>query len=197
MVSARALSKESPTLPTEGSMPASARRSVYLIETYRARVHRRLLPGRRRRPARVRPDRGDERAQRRVRDGREAAARALGDRVSRGAARRDAPRGAGGRGGGDAGGGGDPCGGPHDPRRGAEVRPRRRRHGPPGRCLAEERCAARRRRLADEVARHRARAPGGARRTCAGRRARRRGRRDDRARTATPRTRFDPSRRTP
>src|SRR6476661_9104645 len=34
MVSASALSKESPTLPTEGSTPASARRSVYLIETY-------------------------------------------------------------------------------------------------------------------------------------------------------------------
>src|ERR1700722_9426218 len=34
MVSARALSKESPTLPTEGSIPASAKRSVYLIETY-------------------------------------------------------------------------------------------------------------------------------------------------------------------
>src|SRR5258707_26073 len=33
MVSASALSKESPTLPTEGSTPASARRSVYLIET--------------------------------------------------------------------------------------------------------------------------------------------------------------------
>src|SRR6266850_4982339 len=34
MVSASALSKESPTLPTEGSTPASARRSVYSIETY-------------------------------------------------------------------------------------------------------------------------------------------------------------------
>src|SRR5271155_736170 len=34
MVSARALSYLSPTLPTEGSMPASAKRSVYLIETY-------------------------------------------------------------------------------------------------------------------------------------------------------------------
>src|SRR6476620_1367161 len=34
MVSASALSKESPTLPTEGSTPASARRSVYLIEMY-------------------------------------------------------------------------------------------------------------------------------------------------------------------
>jgi hypothetical protein len=31
---ARALSKLSPTLPTEGSMPASVSRSVYLIETY-------------------------------------------------------------------------------------------------------------------------------------------------------------------
>src|SRR5258708_5021635 len=34
MVSARALSYESPTLPTEGSTPASTRRSVYLMETY-------------------------------------------------------------------------------------------------------------------------------------------------------------------
>ncbi len=34
MVSAKALSYESPTLPTEGSMPASASRSVYLIDTY-------------------------------------------------------------------------------------------------------------------------------------------------------------------
>ncbi len=34
IVSARALSYESPTLPTEGSMPASASRSVYLMETY-------------------------------------------------------------------------------------------------------------------------------------------------------------------
>jgi len=34
IVSARALSKESPTLPTDGSIPASAKRSVYLIETY-------------------------------------------------------------------------------------------------------------------------------------------------------------------
>jgi hypothetical protein len=34
MVSARALSWLSPTLPTEGSTPASAKRSVYLIETY-------------------------------------------------------------------------------------------------------------------------------------------------------------------
>lgn len=33
-VSASALSYESPTLPTDGSMPAWARRSVYLIETY-------------------------------------------------------------------------------------------------------------------------------------------------------------------
>ena len=32
-VSARALSYESLTLPTDGSMPASASRSVYLIET--------------------------------------------------------------------------------------------------------------------------------------------------------------------
>ena len=52
-----------------------------------ARLHRRLLPARRRRSAHVRTDRRDERAQRRLRDGRQAAARALGDRVPRGAAR--------------------------------------------------------------------------------------------------------------
>jgi len=34
MVSAKALSKLSPTLPTDGSTPASASRPVYLIETY-------------------------------------------------------------------------------------------------------------------------------------------------------------------
>jgi len=34
IVSARALSQLSPTLPTEGAIPASARRSPYLIETY-------------------------------------------------------------------------------------------------------------------------------------------------------------------
>lgn len=34
MVSARALSSLSPTLPTEGSMPAATSRSVYLIETW-------------------------------------------------------------------------------------------------------------------------------------------------------------------
>jgi hypothetical protein len=32
--SANALSYESPTLPTEGSMPASANRSVYRIDRY-------------------------------------------------------------------------------------------------------------------------------------------------------------------
>src|SRR3954447_15248365 len=34
IVSASALSYESPTLPTEGSIPASSRRSVYRIATY-------------------------------------------------------------------------------------------------------------------------------------------------------------------
>ena len=33
-VSASALSYESPTLPTDGAMPASSKRSVYRIETY-------------------------------------------------------------------------------------------------------------------------------------------------------------------
>jgi hypothetical protein len=34
IVSASALSYEPPTLPTEGSIPALARHSVYRIETY-------------------------------------------------------------------------------------------------------------------------------------------------------------------
>ena len=34
MVSAKALSYASPTLPTDGSMPAFPKRSVYRIETY-------------------------------------------------------------------------------------------------------------------------------------------------------------------
>lgn len=34
IVSAKALSQLSPTLPTDGSIPASASRSLYLIETY-------------------------------------------------------------------------------------------------------------------------------------------------------------------
>ena len=103
-----------------------------------ARLHRRLLPARRRRPARLRADRGDERAQRRVRDGRAAAARALRHRVPRGAAGRGARRGARGRGRGDARGRGDPRRRSHDPRRRAEVRARGRRNGASGRHLAEE-----------------------------------------------------------
>ncbi len=43
----------------------------------------------------------------------------------------------------------------HAARRGAEVRPRRRRHRAPGRLLVEERCPARGRASADEAARHR------------------------------------------
>ena len=103
----------------------------------RARVHHRLLSADRRRPLGLRCDRSDERAERRVRDGRPAAARAVGCRIARGAARRDGARdlrrcrapGAGGRRG--------ARGWPHDQGRRAEVRARRGRHGPPGRCLAQ------------------------------------------------------------
>ena len=49
----------------------------------------------------------------------------------------------------------DPRRRPHDPRRGAEVRARGRRHRPPECDLAEERCEARRRALPDEAARYR------------------------------------------
>ena len=131
----------------------------------RARLHRRLLPARRRRPAGLRRDRGDERAQRRLRDGRGAAARALDHGLPRGAADRDAGRDPRRRGRGRPRGRGDPRRRPHDPRRRAEVRPRRRRHRPPGRNLAEERRPAGRRALPDEAARHGARAPGAARGT--------------------------------
>ncbi len=55
----------------------------------------------------------------------------------------------------------DPRRRPHDPRHRAEVRPRGRRHGPPGRNLDQERRAARRRRLPHEAARHGARARDG------------------------------------
>ena len=50
-------------------------------------------------------------------------------------------------------GGRDARGRSHAPRRGAEVRPRGRRHGAPGRVLAEERRPARRRAVPDEAAR--------------------------------------------
>ena len=73
-------------------------------------------------------DRGDERAQRRLRDGRPAAARALRDGVPGGAAGLGAGRRARRSGRGDAGGGRDPGRRAHDPRRRAEVRARRRRH---------------------------------------------------------------------
>ena len=105
----------------------------------RDRLHRRLLSSARRRPANVRCDRGDERAERRLRDGRRAAPRALGDRVSRGASGRGSRRGAGGRRGASPRGGRDPRGRPHDPRRRAEVRACRRRPRASGADLAEGR----------------------------------------------------------
>ena len=67
--------------------------AVYKLDDERALdLHARLLPADRRRPGRLRVDRGDERAERRLRDGRDAAARALDRRVPRGAPDRDARR---------------------------------------------------------------------------------------------------------
>ncbi len=43
MVSAKALSYESPTLPTDGAMLASASRSVYLIDRYCSHDYQKLL----------------------------------------------------------------------------------------------------------------------------------------------------------
>ena len=65
--------------------------AVYRLDDERAIVFTvDFFPPRRRRPSGVRRDRRDERAQRRLRDGRYAAARALGRGVPRGAADRDA-----------------------------------------------------------------------------------------------------------
>ena len=74
----------------------------------RDRLHGRLLPTRRRRPAGLRRDRRDERAQRRLRDGRRAAARALDHGVPGGASDRDARRDPRGSGRGGPGGRSDP-----------------------------------------------------------------------------------------
>ena len=177
-----------------GLDPADDAAVYRLDDEHGARLHRRLLPAGRRRPADVRRDRGDERAQRRVRDGRAAAARALGHRLPGGAADRDARRDPRRRGRGVARGRRDPRRRPHDPRRRAEVRARRRRHRPPGRDLAEERRAAR---ATPSSSRSRS-APGSCSRPCAraraGRRARGGGRGDARRSTATPPTRCGRSR---
>ena len=137
-----------------------------------------------------------QRPQRRLRDGRDAVAGALGDGVSRGAADRGARR---------------PC----SPVRtsgcaaagailagGHTIRDAEPKYGlavvgtvHPDRCLDEERRPARRRALADEAARHRARPPGAARRSRARRLARRRQWRRCGRSTATPPTRCGRSRR--
>ena len=124
----------------------------------RARLHGRLLPAARRRPGALRTDRGDERAQRRLRHGRHAAARALGRGLPGGA--RDGARRGGLRGRGRAGARGrrDPRRRAHDPRHRAEVRARGRRHRPSRRRLDQERRPPGRRGLPDEAARHGARA---------------------------------------
>ena len=73
-----------------GLAPVRRRRRLQARRRARARLHARLLPAARRRPGALRPDRGDERAQRRLRDGRLAAARALDRRVPGEPAERDA-----------------------------------------------------------------------------------------------------------
>ncbi len=173
--------------PARRPRPGGRRGGLPTRRRHRAGVHGRFLPAGRRRPADVRTDRRDERAQRRVRDGRTAAARAVGHRVPGGAPHRDAGRGARRRRRGDPRGRRDPRRGPHDPRRRAEVRARGRRHRAPAGRVAKERRAARRRGAAHQAARHGPRPPGGARRPCAGRRARSRDRGDDGAESGSGR----------
>ena len=131
------------------------RRRVSVGRRAGAHLHARLLPAGRRRSGRLRGDRRDECAQRRVRNGRNSVAGPLDCCVSRRAADRDAR--------GDlrrCGRAGARCRrsagrGPHDSRRGAQVRPRGRRHGASRRNLAEERRTPRRRALPDQAARYR------------------------------------------
>ena len=141
--------------PARRSCACGRRRRVQARRRAGDHLHARLLPAGRRRPRRLRSDRCDERAQRRLRDGRHAAARALDRRVPRGASDRDARRDL--RRGRRAGARGRRTarGRAHDPRRRAEVRARGRRHGAPRRNLAEERRATGRLALPDEAARNR------------------------------------------
>ena len=73
--------------PARRARPRRRRRGLPARRRARARLHGRLLPAARRRPAHVRRHRRDERAERRLRDGRRAAARALDRRVPGGASR--------------------------------------------------------------------------------------------------------------
>ncbi len=83
--------------PPRRAQPGRRRGRLQARRRARARLHGRLLPARRRRSARLRRHRRGERAQRRLRDGRGAAARALDRGLSRGVAheraRRDPRRG--------------------------------------------------------------------------------------------------------
>ncbi len=140
--------------PARRARALRRRRRLQARRRARARLHARLLPAARRRPGALRPDRGDERAQRRLRDGRLAAARALDRRLPGEPAERDARRDLRRRRRAGARGRRDPRRRPHAPRRRAEVRARGRRHRAPGRLLGEERRPAGRRALPDEAARH-------------------------------------------
>ena len=150
--------------PARRPLARRRRRRLQARRRARARLHARLLPAARRRSRSLRADRRDERAQRRLRDGRLAAPRALDRGLPGEPAERDARRdlrrsrraGACGR--------RDPRRRPHAARRRAEVRARRRRHRAPGRVLAEERRATGRCALPDEAARDRDAPPRCARR---------------------------------
>ncbi len=109
--------------------PRGRRRRLPARRRARDRVHGRLLPSTRRRPAHVRRHRRDERAERRLRDGWPTPARALGRSVPGGAPGRGARRRAVRRGRACSRSGRHPRRRAHDPRHGAEVRARRRRHG--------------------------------------------------------------------
>ena len=78
--------------PAGGARPGRRCRRVPARRRARARVHRRLLPTGRRRPPRLRCDRRHERAQRRLRHGRDPVAGPVGDRLPGGAPDRGARR---------------------------------------------------------------------------------------------------------
>ena len=155
-----------------GARPGRRRRGVPPRRRACAGLHGRLLPAGGRRSARLRRDRRDERPERRLCHGRDAAAGAVRGGLSGGASGRGARRRAGGRTRGGRGGGRDPRRRPHDPRCRAEVRARRRRHRSSAGRLGEERRPRRRRGAPDQAARYRARAAGAARASCRARVAR-------------------------
>ena len=113
--------------PPRRPRPCRRRRGLSALRRAGDRLHHRLLSLDGGRPRALRRGRGHERAERRLRHGREAAPCALGGRVSRGASTRVRARDVRRGGGQGRGGGGGACRGSHDPRRGGEVRARRGR----------------------------------------------------------------------